>query len=354
MTDHPSSPDATSSANPDWAALARHLAGEGTPAERQALRAELEASPDRAALIEALDGALQPVPMEPPVDVEGALDAVRCRRDAAPVLALHSSPRRAAGAWRLAAGILVLAAAGAGLYRFASPQRQAAPSAQLAAHHAAPVGQSKSVLLADGTRVVLAPGSALDVGAGYGASSRALSLDGEALFVVVHDAARPFTVHAGGAVVRDVGTQFTVRAGDGDGDGEVVRVSVASGEVELSARGAVSPAPLRAGDVGELRQGRIVVTRGAADADDAAFAQGKLVWRDAPIDRVRADLRRWYGVTLVVPDSTLAKRHLTASFTSESSDEALRVVAAALGGDLRRRGDTATVRAPTPTRTAPR
>jgi transmembrane sensor len=86
------------------------------------------------------------------------------------------------------------------------------------------------------------------------------------------------------------------------------------------------------------------VRRGAATDDDVSWLRGRLVYRDAPLAHVRADLRRWYGLELVLADSALAARHLTASFAGEPPDEVLRVIGLALGAAIERRGDTAVVR----------
>jgi transmembrane sensor len=101
---------------------------------------------------------------------------------------------------------------------------------------------------------------------------------------------------------------------------------------------------LQAGDRGGVSAaGEVRVERGAATDDDVAWTHGRLVFRDAPVPEVAAALRRWYGITLVVRDPVLARRHLTASFGTETAEEAVQVVAAALGGQLARRGDTAAV-----------
>jgi transmembrane sensor len=103
---------------------------------------------------------------------------------------------------------------------------------------------------------------------------------------------------------------------------------------------------LHAGDVGVLEPaGQTVVRRGAATEDDVAWTRGRLVFNEAPVSRVIAELRRWYGVELVVADSVLARRHLQATFEGESLDQVLEVIRTALGGVLERRGDTVIVRA---------
>jgi transmembrane sensor len=165
-------------------------------------------------------------------------------------------------------------------------------------------------------------------------------LEGEAYFDVRHNDAHPFVVRTAGAVVRDLGTTFSVRTADSSG----VRVVVTSGSVAVQPAADGAGEVLRAGDRGSVaRGGAVRVERGTATDDDVAWTRGRLVFRDAPVPEVAAELRRWYGITLVVRDPELAGRHLTASFGSETADEAVRVVAAALGGQLQRRGDTAAV-----------
>ena len=126
---------------------------------------------------------------------------------------------------------------------FAGGVRLAGPGSVVAT----PVGVRDSVRLLDGTIVVLAPASRLTLAADYGEGERNVSLDGAALFAVVHDSAHPFAVHAGNAVVRDVGTAFTVRADD---DAGVVRIGVTEGAVSVDGPPVVTgdPLVLRKGD----------------------------------------------------------------------------------------------------------
>jgi transmembrane sensor len=82
--------------------------------------------------------------------------------------------------------------------------------------------------------------------------------------------------------------------------------------------------------------------------DDLAWTRGTLVFRDATIAEVRDDLRRWFGIELVTPDTTLLARHLTATFTANDSITAvLRNIALSLPATIHRRGDTAELRSAT-------
>ena len=167
-----------------------------------------------------------------------------------------------------------------------------------------------------------------------------------------HDRERPFSVRVRGAIVRDLGTEFTVRSAGADSD--AVEVAVFEGSVALDAAAATAASDqppagrgvvLGPGDRGEVRRdGGVEARRGAAAPDDTAFARGRLVFRGTPLSSVRAELRRWYGVDLRLADETLAQRRLTASFEGEPVDRVLDAIALAVGADVERSGNTVTLR----------
>ena len=332
---------------PDWEVLARYLAGESPAQEAGAVRAWLAESPGREAVLRALDGTLHRYAAAPPadLDVEAALARVHARMDApeTPVIPFRRpEPRparvRRSPALRVAAALLVMIG---GYFAWQLLRGARAPLAEQA--YTTGVGERDSLRLPDGTTVLLGPGSRLTLAPDYGIGAREVELRGEALFDVPHDATRPFAVTGGGARVRDIGTTFSVQADSG----AEVRVVVTAGAVAL--RPARAPAEqelvLRQGERGVLADGRATAERAAATPEDLAWTQGRLVFRDAPLAQVAADLRRWYGVELRADDPAVAGRRLTASFADESADDVVRVIALALGAEVAMRGDTAVLHA---------
>jgi transmembrane sensor len=355
MTDR--TPDAGSPTEQiDWDALARYLAGESSADEADAMRRWLDARGDRAALVAALERSVGRLAYQAPkdLDVEGALRRVRARRDEPDVRVLPSrpagvprfvsrSPRWSAGGLR-AAAVLAAIAVGTTLLWQSRRERDVRETPAVAQMYTTAVGERDSLRLPDGTRVVLGPGSRLAVDQGYGTSHREVGLRGEAYFDAQHGGAHPFTVRAGNATVRDVGTAFAVHSDPGDG----VRVVVTSGAVVLQARNAPpdSGVLLRQGDRGVLGPGgHVVAQRGAATEEDLAWTRGRLIFRDAPLAQVSADLRRWYGIELRIADSSLAGKHVTTTFDAEPPQRVLDVLALILGARIEQRGDTAILRA---------
>lgn len=147
----------------------------------------------------------------------------------------------------------------------------------------------RTVALADGSTVTLDRGSAMKVA--FDARQRRVELvSGEANFAVVHDPARPFIVAVGDRRIRDIGTEFDVLA-----QGERLRVTVSHGlvDVDASAPGG-SSFRLAAGDQLDQHRGEAPVIRKVAGSVPG-WRDGVLVYRDAPLGDVAADLGRYLG-----------------------------------------------------------
>jgi len=337
-------------------ALARYLAGESPPEEIASLEAWLDEEPGRRRALEALDAALGSLRYRAPadLDVESALARVSARLDEPEVVPLGARralqeprrPRTYTTFMRAAAAVAVLLG-GALVWRTAVERRGGdVPAVAAALEFETAPGQSDTILLADGTRVLLGPGSRLAAPEGYGGDAREVRLAGLALFEVVHDEARPFVVQAGGVNVRDLGTVFTVSGGDA----EEVRVVVTEGTVAVGRAGAPAggEVTLAAGDKALLPpDGEPAVERGAVTEADLAWTTGRLVLDDQPMARVAVELFRWYGIELRFAQPELAEERLTAVFEDESADEVLDAIALSLGVEIERSGELALV---TPTR----
>ncbi len=329
-----------------WDILARYLSNESPPEEAEAVRRWLAGDPRRSQLLATLDQSLRRLAFQPPadLDVNAAWRRVWARTRQPQVRPLARKRWLVMGLRAAAAVAIVLGATE--LWR-----RTQVDSREHIPTYATAVGQTDSVRLPDGSRVVLGPASRLTLAADYGSAGRGVRLAGQAMFDVLHDAAHPFTVQVGPAVIRDLGTTFAVRD-----DGGEVHVVVTSGSVLLQdtlrrkpgtpGSGESEGLVLKAGDRGTVGAGgKAVAERAAATPDDLAWTGGRLVFNNAPLSLVAADLKRWYGIELRMADPSLAGRHLTASFAGEPAPQVLSIIGLALGARIERRGDTAFVRA---------
>ena len=345
---------ATPAPTPDWDAIARFFAGESPAVEATRIGEWLQANPDERSVLERLNLTLDKAANHE-IDVEGALARVHARmnepRVARPQLIPQRSSNRPAWRARLVAGMLA-AAAIAGIAVILNRQSGPVAASEVAARtYETKVGQRDSVVLSDGSRIMLGPDSRLDIPAGFGTGTRAVTLRGDAFFDVRHDPHVPFSVRVGNAVIEDIGTTFTVETDNG----VLASVAVVSGNVRLRSVNASSTAGvvLGAGDRGTIDDtGNAQADEHALRDEDLAWTTGRLVFRDAPLARVAGELRRWYGLTLRVADSSLASRHVTASFNGEPVDQVLKVIGLTLGARVELHADTAVLRAGTGSPTA--
>jgi transmembrane sensor len=316
------------------AALAWHAAlreADAGPAQWQAFIEWLEARPEHRLAFDRVE------------DLQAML-----ARDAARILALlpetdgvegisANDNRRRRWPGRAAIGAAAALAA-AGLVLLWLPDRTGVPSPELV-YEAAP-GHTRTVALADGTRLDLRPGSRLDVR--YDAASRRLRLDrGEALVQVGHDRSRPLVVLAGDLIVRDIGTVFDVAMRPGR-----LAVTVVSGLVAVSEDGADGAAAARHSI--QLSAGQqFLHTPGVAAAevvqvDPAAvlsWRSGFLTYHDAPLSDVVADINRTFGAHVTLADAATGARRFSGVLKAESLDGTLRRLSVLLALPVIQRGD---------------
>ncbi len=282
-------------------------------------------------------------------DVDAMWERVHARtRDVGREPAMFSRGKRrstnTAGLLGIAASFIVIVGAGVLLARAGMKRGDTAIS--MPAEYATARGQYATVHLTDSSEVTLAPESRLVISAQFAEGAREISLEGEAVFDVRHDAARPFRVTAGGAVIEDIGTRFDVRAYKND---RALTVAVAEGSVSLGrarADSTHSPVVLKRGDVGTVDSlGNASAQHGARAAGYLAWASGTLSFADRPLPDVLRTISRWYDVDVRVADSALARRLVNAEFSRSASASAMiGELAIAMDARIERAGRVITLR----------
>lgn len=212
--------------------------------------------------------------------LDGDLDALP--EHTLPANDVSAAPARVSRRWwlggALAASLAVVA--GIGVLRQA-PDAQRIETA---------MGETRTVALADGSRIALNGGSAILLDK---ADPRRATLErGQALFHVVHRDEAPFRVSVGTAQIVDVGTVFDVTRMDG-------RTIVAVSEGAVVYNPASSNVRVDAGrrlavdDAG----GQAVVGPVSA-ASVGGWQAGQLVYDGAPLSEVAAEIERTTGVRI--------------------------------------------------------
>lgn len=157
------------------------------------------------------------------------------------------------------------------------------------------IGQRQTVRLDDGTRIDLNGGTRITLRKG---DNRYASLDrGEAVFSVAHDESNPFTVHVGDDQFQDFGTVFNVVHEE-----DLVETAVASGAVVYNPDS--DAVRVDAGHILRTATDGSSLTLGAiAPTEVASWRDNKLIYKNAPLKKVAADLSRNLGTRVrIAPD----------------------------------------------------
>jgi len=302
----------------DW--LARRSLGDWSPEDDRRFQEWLDASPEHGRIYERMAAtwaSAQDLPRAPhAAGLPGAAGA-------APSRAAFRRPARLAFACAIAC-ISVLAVA------WQLHVRSPVYTERLATE----AGQTRSVLLPDGTRIELNRATALDV-AMYRDRREVRLAYGEAFFSVAPDAAKPFSVAAGGPSVTVVGTAFGVRR-----SASLFSVQVLQGVVQVD-DGAGRPARLTAGGAYLKRAGRAGSAIARADGAAGAWRSGRLVFRDAPLDQVLDELSTYLPAPAVLGDPALYDLRVSGNADTAAADVFLRQLPNILPVQVRQRPDGA-------------
>ncbi len=184
-------------------------------------------------------------------------------------------------------------------------------------------GEQRTVTLADGSRLLLDTGTAVDIE--FDSSQRLLHLrQGAISLQTAPDPGgmhRPLTVLTALGQLRALGTRFTVRL-----DGAAALLAVTEGAVEVTPRGASAPALV----VPAGRQ-TVVTGQGAGPLrpvapQDHAWVHGMLMADAMPLAEVCAQLARYRpGLLHCAPE--VARRKVSGAYPLADTDRALAMLA---------------------------
>jgi transmembrane sensor len=188
------------------------------------------------------------------------------------------------------------------------------------------VGENRTVLLEDGSKVVLGGDTQLEVAMSKDTRSIELSR-GEALFTVAKDRSRPFKVHAGDATVIAVGTEFNVRRAS-----DRAFVSVVEGRVVVEPSARLVPGfvlrefepklrPVHVDAGQQTTAGSAGIELASAIDDPGAITSwqsGRLAFRLQPLRYVLEDVNRYAHKPVVLDDDSIGDLVITGTVTSDN------------------------------------
>lgn len=304
--------------------LARFFSGEASAEERAALASWRKASLENERLFVEYEKLWRKLgedtqPVVPNVEaawreleIKLGLPQAQEQRPARILAMKKPAPRVALEsvfAWRGRSGMLAVAAIllltfSALLYK--TWQRTPAMQTLVAAN-----AEQRQVELPDGSLVTLNSGSTLEYPQAFTSAERVIKLSGEAFFEVTHEAERPFLVKTTNAQIKVLGTKFGVWS-----RAEETRVVVREGRVALREEESNNAGVELTADQMSLRRGKEAAE--PARTIDAAYAlgwlEGRIVFEQASLAEVAAELQRVYNVEIMLANASLARHTITGSF----------------------------------------
>lgn len=264
----------------------------------------------------------EPMEVAPPPPVPQALQPRKPARHAG------TSPRGwfrslTGGQWapQALAACLAFATLGGGWFAWDHWQQQPVFSQ----HYATARGQQIEARLPDGSTLRLDTASQADVTL-YRQRREVRMPEGQVMFTVLGDKARPFDVLAGTMRITVVGTRFSVRYTPSLGNDQV-QVAVEEGHVRVARADAVkrsgdAPAAVQMSDAIDLEAGQTVATdaEGKLGPVGQVAAESIAAWRgnrvnfdNTPLSVAVAELERYGSTGLLVRDPAVAALRVTGS-----------------------------------------
>jgi transmembrane sensor len=206
------------------------------------------------------------------------------------------------------------------------------------------IGEQRAFELEDGSMIHLNAHSRVKVDFSREARDVYL-LEGQAIFKVRHEAARPFNVHVEGASIQAVGTQFDVHRLSDQTNVAVIegKVRIATAEQTPSGReSARTPevTTLAAGETASIvAHGKITRMAALNVADATAWRQRRLVFRKQTLADIALEFNRYNpALQIRIDDEALRARQFNGVFDADDPDSLIRFLEASDGFAVERSG----------------
>jgi len=160
-----------------------------------------------------------------------------------------------------------------------------------------------SLILSDGSKVWLNSESELEYLASFSTKERRVKLKGEGYFEIAKDPERPFIVETNLMEVRAVGTAFSVKSYTDE-----PKVILTEGKIEVTSNR--SKIALVAGQKVELLGTHLQMDKSENEEEALAIKEGYFNFNEKNIQEILDDIRRWYGVDLVIKRPLGAKKYM--------------------------------------------
>lgn len=194
----------------------------------------------------------------------------------------------------------------------------------------------KTVLLKDGTSILLQPQSTVEYSSVFNFELREVKLTGEAFFDVARDPNKPFLVYTDKLVTKVLGTSFTIRAYQNEGN---IQVQVKTGKVSVFTESDVianqSKGNAHLEGVLLTPNQQVIFSRQEVSMIKSLVENPSLLsssstqsfeFKDTPLHDVFDALEKGYGIEIIYDEETMKDCALNASLNDMSLYDKLRLI----------------------------
>jgi transmembrane sensor len=192
----------------------------------------------------------------------------------------------------------------------------------------ATVGTRTAVKLVDGTLVWLNSGSSLKYPDKFSGKQRVVYQEGEAYYEVKSNESMPFIVKTPSLCVKATGTKFNIWDYSTENKSEVTLVSgkVIVNEPDLNGKSNLISALTPNQHLIYDRQTKAVTLENEDPDKYTAWKDGKLIFRDDPLNNVVKKIGRAFNVDIEFKESAVQNYRYHATFKDESFSEILKLL----------------------------
>ncbi|CAM1374173.1 FecR family protein [Tenacibaculum xiamenense] len=185
-------------------------------------------------------------------------------------------------------------------------------------------GDQYSLLLPDGTTVILNSDSKITYPKQFSGATREVTLQGEAYFDVMHNPEKPFIVKTSDLDIRVLGTTFNIKSYSED---KTIQATLVSGKVEVFKKESSSKLVLKPSQRATLnkKQNKITLDK-VVTQDIISWKSGRLVFKEASLEDVLKDIERKYNVSFEVKSDKLLRYKYTGSFDDLKVEEIMEIL----------------------------
>ncbi len=186
-----------------------------------------------------------------------------------------------------------------------------------------PRGGTYSLVLSDGTKVMLNADSRLEYPVNFSGNLREVNLEGEAFFSVTKLSDIPFVVNSAEVKVKVYGTAFNISAYRND---NLIETTLIKGVVGISVKKDTATMETKIKPGQQFYLSKTTGNNAIRKVDTnqyTAWTKGMFVFENKPIDDILKIMSRWYDFTYHFKNNALRKQRFTLSLHRKNSVSAV-------------------------------